>query len=276
MLPLIGGLLSAGASLFGASKAADNAAAQRAASARANELNIEYQDRWNQMNRDAVSASNAILQADKEQDRALQREFAQSGVQWRVKDAQAAGIHPLAAIGMQGASYSPSPLQVGTFQGQAPTVQPEFGQDDSPRYLAAAGQDIGRAIQATRTAMDRDVAFDTTSKALSLQKMGLENELLASQIQRLKVNANPSFPSTRKSVSVQLGGRDYGIGPLGLKKDPGTSDMQDISDRIGEEGPGAWLAGAAILWRDLMHTYGSKGVGEILGAVDRNTKVFGK
>ena len=36
-----------------------------------------------------------------------QREFAQNGIQWRVADAKAAGIHPLYAIGASGASYTP-------------------------------------------------------------------------------------------------------------------------------------------------------------------------
>jgi len=38
----------------------------------------------------------------------LQKDFAQHGIRWRVEDAKAAGIHPLAAVGAAGASYSPS------------------------------------------------------------------------------------------------------------------------------------------------------------------------
>ncbi len=37
----------------------------------------------------------------------LQKEFAQNGIQWRVADAKAAGLHPLYAIGASGASYTP-------------------------------------------------------------------------------------------------------------------------------------------------------------------------
>lgn len=37
----------------------------------------------------------------------LQREFAQHGVRWRVQDAQAAGIHPLAALGMSPTEATP-------------------------------------------------------------------------------------------------------------------------------------------------------------------------
>ncbi len=37
-----------------------------------------------------------------------QKEFAQNSMQWRVKDARAAGLHPLAALGQIGSSYTPT------------------------------------------------------------------------------------------------------------------------------------------------------------------------
>ena len=37
----------------------------------------------------------------------FQKEFAQHGLRWKVEDAKAAGLHPLAAIGAQGAQYNP-------------------------------------------------------------------------------------------------------------------------------------------------------------------------
>lgn len=37
----------------------------------------------------------------------LQKEFAQNGIQWRVQDAKAAGIHPLYALGANTATYTP-------------------------------------------------------------------------------------------------------------------------------------------------------------------------
>jgi uncharacterized protein YnzC (UPF0291/DUF896 family) len=41
---------------------------------------------------------------------AMQKEFAQKGIQWKVNDAKAAGVHPLAALGAQ--THSPNiPLQ---------------------------------------------------------------------------------------------------------------------------------------------------------------------
>lgn len=64
-----------------------------------------------------------------DQNTALQREFAQNGIQWRVADAKKAGLHPLYALGGGGATYSPSPIT--THMGDA---------------VAQAGQAIGGAM----------------------------------------------------------------------------------------------------------------------------------
>lgn len=48
-----------------------------------------------------------------------QREFAQSGIQWRVQDAKKAGISPLAALGSSGASYTPVQRVGGPFDWQS-------------------------------------------------------------------------------------------------------------------------------------------------------------
>lgn len=62
----------------------------------------------------------------------LQREFAQHGIQWRVADAKAAGLHPVFALSGGGASYTPQATQVF--------------QDNSPAYLASMGQTLGNAF----------------------------------------------------------------------------------------------------------------------------------
>lgn len=76
-------------------------------------------------------SSSSNLKATKAQI-AAQREFAQHGVSWRVADAKAAGLHPLAALGMQPANFSP-------------VVIP----DSMGPAIAEAGQNIGRAVAAT-------------------------------------------------------------------------------------------------------------------------------
>lgn len=71
----------------------------------------------------------------------LQKEFAQHGIRWKVEDAKAAGLHPLYALGAQTAQYSPV------------TVQDSVGAS-----IADAGQHVGRAVAATSTASERQLA----------------------------------------------------------------------------------------------------------------------
>lgn len=115
--------------------------------------------------RDAQSAAN-------ENNAAMQREFAQMGVRWRVADANAAGIHPLFALGAGGAAAAPS-YQVG-------------GQSS----LGQMGQDVSRAIHSTRTQEERALAV------LQLERAGLENQLLETQIHNLQASQfGPPLPS---------------------------------------------------------------------------------
>lgn len=69
-----------------------------------------------------------------------QKEFAQNGIRWKVADAKAAGLHPLAALGASTAQYTPA-----TAIGDSPDWS----------FLADAGQSIGRAVDAKRTQQER-------------------------------------------------------------------------------------------------------------------------
>lgn len=108
-----------------------------------------------------------------------QKEFAQNGIQWKVADAKEAGIHPLYALGANTTSYAP--VSVGN-------TNPLAG-------LAEAGQNLGRAIDATRPASSKLDAYTQTAQQLSLTRMGLENELLASQIATARQGSNPPLPT---------------------------------------------------------------------------------
>lgn len=68
----------------------------------------------------------------------FQREFAQHGIRWRVEDAKAAGLHPLAALGAFPASANPVVME-----------------DPMGRSIAQAGQDIGGAISRMQTTDER-------------------------------------------------------------------------------------------------------------------------
>lgn len=117
----------------------------------------------------------------------LQREFAQNGIQWKVADARRAGIHPVVALGAQTASFSPSVV----------------GDTSFGTGVAQAGQDIGRAIQATRSPEQRVDAYSKTVQDLSLQRMGLENSILAAQLAKVSQPATgPAMPSATQSYLV--------------------------------------------------------------------------
>lgn len=116
---------------------------------------------------------------------ALQREFAQSGIQWKVQDAKAAGIHPLAALGAQTHSFQPVQID-GALHASNPIGE----------AISASGQDLARAMDATRTAGQKADAYTKTVQDLTLQRMGLENTLLASQISKVRQPATgPAMPS---------------------------------------------------------------------------------
>lgn len=107
--------------------------------------------------------SRRSAQAAADRNEAIAREFAKMGIRWRVADAKAAGLHPLAALG---ASTASGP--VVALGGEAPIGQ----------TLSNMGQDISRAVTATRSTSDR------LMDKLAVERAGLENELLRSRIAR--------------------------------------------------------------------------------------------
>lgn len=111
----------------------------------------------------------------------MQERFAKSGIRWKVADAKAAGLHPLAALGATGASASPV------------TVGSDFG---------SMGQDIHRAMQATRTAEERKEtnAVNAQLSSLAIERGRLENEWLRSRIARENsAQIGPAMPSPVES-----------------------------------------------------------------------------
>lgn len=178
----------------------------------------------------AGSLASSLLgssQAKSQQD--MQLKFAKKGIQWKVADATAAGLHPLAALGANTMSYQP--IQVGA---------PDLG---------AMGQDVGRAIEATQNGTER-----ATGKVglLQLERAGLENDLLRTQIAsenaRLRAQLGPPMPTDggagnlipgqgnslipSKVVPPQLT-KGLNLGK-GFNVNPNFSDAQTIEDRYGD------------------------------------------
>lgn len=176
-----------------------------------------------------------------QQNMQMQEDFAKRGIRWRVQDAKAAGIHPLYALGANTTSFSPV-----SFNATA---------DNSMASMASnLGQDIGRAINSTRTAGERQDAFQKAVQALTLEKGALENQLLSSQIKRLQVQANPPIPSVGPFTEPE--GKAEGRPPLVMggsrwMTDPNTSSMKAWGDRYGDEGfVQEYVLPAMIGWND--------------------------
>lgn len=119
-MSLLGGIIGAGSSLLGGIIGNRAAAKQQ-------------------------EASHQFAREQQDESEALQREFAQNGIRWRVEDAKAAGLHPLFALGGGGSAYTPSAQSVS------------FGSDNHMgRAVSEAGQHIARSIQPSMTAEQRE------------------------------------------------------------------------------------------------------------------------
>lgn len=169
MLEMLGPLISAGTSIFGGL------------------LGKSSQDAANE-----TARANAQMNVD------MQKQFAQNGIQWRVADAKAAGIHPIYALGSGGASFSPVSIT-------------QDSSNPMGKAIADAGQDFSRAINATRDAPGRSKAILETQAALQTQNMQLQNELLASQVRKANMVGPPMPTNTRWGIDGQA---QSGASPL--------------------------------------------------------------
>lgn len=168
-----------------------------------------------------------------------QKEFAQNGIRWKVADAKAAGLHPLAALGASTAQYTPA-TSIG----------------DSPdwSFLADAGQSIGRAVDAKRTQQERveqqqkqDAAF-----ALKAENQKAENELIRTQTESIRQDMAlrqakaseqvvrtqqqvPAMPSLGRDGSV-IPGQGDSTSPVGIEAKPAEIVVNDPQTRFAEAG----------------------------------------
>lgn len=164
-----------------------------------------------------------------DQNAALQREFAKNSIQWRVKDAQAAGISPLAALGASTTSAAPS--YVGGNIGNAVTrAGSRIGQAVGNSGQAAANIDNTRAstdlIQQQILASKQAMALEAANRT---QDTGDFNVVPDQVIQHRKgdpsTSAGPGHPGWK---NVNVGG---GIGTLDIPGD----ELNEVL-----EAPAAW------------------------------------
>lgn len=114
----------------------------------------------------------------------FQNKLATHGIRMKVADAEAAGLHPLAALG----ATTPTGGFGGSFQ-----INPRAPSNRTANALSGLGQDISRAAMATQTRDEREMA------ALAKTRANLENSILQQQLISATANNNrsvgPALPS---------------------------------------------------------------------------------
>lgn len=174
-----------------------------------------------------------VSQSNAKRNIKMQREFAQHGVRWKVDDAKKAGVHPLAALGAQ--THSFSPVSVGS----------DFGTS-----LANAGQDISRAMNATRTGEERQNAYQKTLMDLQIERGGLENEILrqqlASSIARSVQASGPPMQSHGKTSESGAVPTIMGFGQATTRDPRMFSAAQTVEDEYGDIAGGLIGTGAYL------------------------------
>lgn len=190
----------------------------------------------------AAKAIEGIMGAD-EQRRAtnrnidMQREFAQQGIQWKVADAKAAGVHPLYALGAQ--THSFSPIQVGSPLGQA---------------IGEMGQDIGRAFNATASNAERErQALDlakVTEERLQMERERHRSQMANDEVQRQYWASRITTANQAGNPPAQSFGVSSSAGPVtAVQLQP---DKQTMAKAGGYE-----TAGTHPAFRE--YRYGSQG-----------------
>lgn len=126
----------------------------------------------------STGLQHAAQKSQSKKDFERQKEFAQNQVQWRVADAQKAGIHPLAALGLQPTSFSASVGGGADFQ--------SMGQDISRAMMAS--MDRRERLEAARAAAVRAAAQDERDAAThsaNLENTRAHTAFLLSQAARM-------------------------------------------------------------------------------------------
>lgn len=149
-----------------------------------------------------------------------QQEFAKHGIQWRVEDAKAAGVHPVWALSGGGAAFSP--------------VAAVGGQGKSSRF-DIQGQDVSRAAQSTMSPEQR-LLFEIELETKKLQRSIAEKELANMGGTRggNQSQVGPGLPST--SIPGDMFAGDW------AKTTPAeriSHDLEDVSTTASAPSP-AW------------------------------------
>lgn len=204
-LPSLGSIASAGLSFFGDGLFGDDDAdaiawqnhlnreaaadAQRAAitagqesrdlTQRLHASNLEFQDRWAQRSLTA------------------QQDAAQKAIQWRVADAEKAGIHPMYALGMNPINISPVTVGGGGVGAPPPSETVLGAPGMVPTLRDRMGQNISRALTKMLTKEEKaEMANDRIYQRQQLRSNELDLQIKSAQLALLqKEQVGPPAPS---------------------------------------------------------------------------------
>lgn len=123
-----------------------------------------------------------------EDQRTLQRDFAQQGIQWRVADAKAAGLHPLFALG----GNIPQPAGIA------------IGEDPLARSLSDMGQDMTRAARAPSGPQREAQELQLALLRSQIGETDARRELALSQAARNRQGDAASAPVISSPRSVMM------------------------------------------------------------------------
>lgn len=132
-----------------------------------------------------VDARTARSVAQKEQDTireqtaantALQKEFAQHGVAWKVQDAIEAGVHPLFALGASTSQFAPSPV-----------IPMDGGR-------GGAGRAMGQAIRQVGATAEQ---YFAQQNLLKMQEATVEKDQAIADYYRSEAARNRQIPATK-------------------------------------------------------------------------------
>lgn len=175
----------------------------------------------NESREDINSANLNFAREQQAQNIALQKEFAQHGIQWRIEDAKAAGVHPMYALGGGGAAFSPNPV-----------VMPFTAGNELGESLAKAGQDIRRSVGAQETDEQRLITQATLKKLESESTSNLaQAQYYASLAKRneLENGVAKAFPVSMPSIIER---------PLGDVVQSGGGSSNRKLTPVNQYGPG--------------------------------------
>lgn len=166
----------------------------------------------------AQNHQNKLLRGDVERNERTQREFAEQGIRMRVKDAKAAGLHPLYALGASTPTFTPSSV-VG-----APVAD-----DAGWKAIAEHGQDVARPFMATRTQQEREIAaLNLAGAQADLEGKQIENRIRLHELQKLQLG-KPAFPGTAETFIEGQANSGLNIKTKPMERQasyPGRPDME--------------------------------------------------